>query len=95
VGVCTAQVVEEIMRTKRHPEQGYRSCLGILRLRDRYPDERIERACSRALKFRTLSRRSIEAILKNNRDRDVDDEPQASQQSLPWHRNVRGAEYYH
>jgi len=95
VGVCTAQVVEEIMRTKRHPEQGYRSCLGILRLRDRYPDERIERACARALKFRTLSRRSIEAILKNNRDRDVDDEPQGSQQSLPWHRNVRGAHYYH
>lgn len=93
VGPCTAQVVEEIMRRRKHPEQGYRSCLGILRLRDSYPDDRIERACERAVKYRTYSRRSIVAILKNNRDR-LEDEPPA-QHSLPWHQNVRGSGYYH
>lgn len=93
VGPCTAQVIEEIMKRRQHPEQGYRSSLGILRLRDRYPDERIERACERAVRFRSFSRRSIEATLKNNRDR-INDEP-TPQQSLPLHENVRGGGYYH
>lgn len=93
VGPCTAQVIEEIMKRKQHPEQGYRSSLGVLRLRDRYPDARIERACERAIRYRMFSRRSIEATLKNNKDR-VEDEPPA-QQSLPLHENVRGGGYYH
>lgn len=93
VGPCTAQVVEEIMRRRKHPEQGYRSCLGILRLRDRYPDDRIERACARAVQYRMFSRRSIEATLKNNKDRVEDDPP--AQKTLPWHKNVRGGSYYH
>jgi len=93
VGPSTAQVVEEIMRRRQHPEQGYRSCLGILRLRDRYPDDRIERACARAVQYRMFSRRSIEATLKNNKDRVEEEQP--SQQPLPWHENIRGGGYYH
>jgi transposase len=93
VGPQTAHVVEEIMRLRPHPEQGYRSCLGVLRLRDRYPDERIERACARAAKHRTYSRRSIEAILKNNLDSIA--EPEVPQLALPLHENVRGPGYYH
>ncbi len=93
VGPSTAQVVEEIMKRRQHPEQGYRSCLGILRLRDRYPDDRIERACARAVQFRMFSRRSIVATLKNNKDRVEEERP--AQQSRPWHENVRGGTYYH
>jgi hypothetical protein len=93
VGPCTAQVVEEIMKRRQHPEQGYRSALGVLRLRKRYPDERIEKACARAVRFRMFSRRSIEATLKNNKDRVEDEQP--AQQPLPWHENVRGGDYYH
>ncbi|MEM6275244.1 MAG: IS21 family transposase [Myxococcota bacterium] len=93
VGPCTAQVVEEIMKRRQHPEQGYRSSLGGLRLRDRYPDERIERACEIAIQYRSFSRRSIEATLKNNRDR-IEEELSA-QRSLPLHKNVRGGDYYH
>lgn len=94
VGPCTAQVIEEIMKSRRHPEQGYRSCLGVLRLRHRYPDDRIERACERAVRFRLFSRRSIEAILKRNKDRIRDDDAPV-QKSLPLHSNVRGSGYYH
>jgi transposase len=93
VGPCTAQVIEEIMKRRQHPEQGYRSSLGILRLRDRYPDERIEKACARAVRYRMFSRRSIEATLKNNKDRVEEEQP--AQQPLPWHENVRGGDYYH
>lgn len=94
VGPNTAHVIEEIMRRRPHPEQGYRSCMGVLRLRDRYPDDRIERACGRAAKYRTYSRRSIEAILKNNLDR-APAEEEEPQLPLPLHQNVRGNRYYH
>jgi transposase len=93
VGPCTAGVIDKIMSTRKHPEQGYRSCLGILRLRDRYPEDRIERACERAMKYGTPSRKSIETILKYNRDR-LDEEECGGQQALPWHSNVRGPTYY-
>jgi len=87
-------VLEEILKRRQHPEQGFRSCLGVIRLKDRYPPERLEKACARALKYRTLNRRSIEAILKNNLDRDPD-EPEVPQLALPWHGNIRGGGYYH
>jgi hypothetical protein len=68
--------------------------LGILRLGKHYPAERIERACARALRFRTLTSRSVAAILKHNLDRAPlpGDEPQ---QALPLHENIRGSRYYH
>src|SRR5262249_40076447 len=49
IGPRTAQLVEAILADRPHPEQGYRSCLGILRLGKRYGDERLEAACRRAL----------------------------------------------
>jgi transposase len=94
IGPSTGAVLEEILKRRQHPEQGFRSCLGVIRLKDRYPPERLEKACTRALKYRTLNRRSIEAILKNNLDRDPD-EPEVPQLALPWHGNIRGGGYYH
>jgi transposase len=93
VGASTAMLVEEIMRRRPHPEQGFRSCLGVMRLRKTYADERIERACSRAIRHRAYSYKSVVAILKNNLDRQ--DEPAAPEQSaLPLHGNIRGRDYY-
>ena len=94
VGPATARVVAEILESRPHPEQGYRACLGVMRLRERYPDERIERACLRALTLRAVSYRSVQAILKNNRDRE-EILPSPAQQPLPLHGNVRGPGYYH
>jgi transposase len=53
-GANTAQLTEEIMATRPHPEQGFRSCLGIMRLADRYGKQRVEAACGRALAVRSL-----------------------------------------
>jgi transposase len=93
IGPCTAKMTEQILASRPHPEQGYRSCLGIIRLGKEYSNERLERACGWALRHRAISYRSVAAILKNNRDRlDATEAPQAA---LPLHENVRGSGYYH
>ena len=93
IGPKTAELVSEIMRRKPHPEQGFRASLGVIRLRSRYPDDRIERACARALAHRAISYRSVEAILRHHLDRVADDAAQTP--PLPRHGNIRGAHYYH
>ncbi len=92
VGSSAAELVERIMEERPHPEQGYRACLGILRLSKTYGEERVEKASTRALLFRSHSYRSVESILKNN----LEDQPlpKVSSKSLPLHENVRGSQYY-
>jgi transposase len=93
IGPCTASLAEQILASRPHPEQGFRSCLGIIRLGQEYSNERLERACAWAVRHRAISYRSVVAILKNNRDRlDEADTPQVA---LPLHSNVRGPGYYH
>jgi transposase len=63
-GPCTAKVITAVLSSRRHPQQGYRTCLGILRLGKSYGDERLEGACQRALLLGTHRYKSIESILK-------------------------------
>ena len=92
-GPATADLVARIMASRRHPEQGFRSCLGIMRLGRRYGDERLEAAAARALAIRGLSYRSVESILKAGLDALPlpGDEPAMT---IGVHANVRGAGYY-
>lgn len=95
VGEATGALVAAILAERPHPEQGYRSCLGILRLAKRYGDDRLEAACARALRVRARSYRHVESILKNGLDRVGPAEARtAPQPSLPLHENVRGSAYY-
>ena len=91
-GPSTAQLVEKIMDERRHPEQGYRASLGILRLSKRYSPERLEKACQRALACRSHSYRSVESMLKNR----LEDQPLPSKNiiPLPRHENLRGSSYF-
>jgi transposase len=93
-GPSTAALLEAIMASKAHPQQGFKSCLGILRKTKDFPAERIERAAARALHFRSLNSGSVASILKNNLDQSPlpGEEPQ---QALPLHGNIRGGDYYH
>ena len=93
-GPSTAAVVEEILRTRPHPEQGYRACLGIIRLGKRYSPERLEAASRRALEIRGVSYRSIESILKNGLDQQPRAETQATLSLPQEHVHVRGRTYY-
>ena len=93
-GPKTAQLVTELLDEYTHPEHGYRSCLGILRLGKRYGDHRLEAACARALAAGARRYRHIESILKNNLDK-VPLAEAADENTAPVkHENVRGPNYY-
>jgi len=92
-GPATAELAQNILESRPHPEQGYRSCLGIVRLADRYGAERVEAACRRALAVRAFSCRSVESILKTGLDR----QPLPAARPVlvhPRHDNLCGAGYY-
>jgi len=93
IGPATGQLVEAILATKRHPEMGYRSCPGILRLAKIYPAERMEAAARRALRARAYNYQSMESILRNQLDRlPLPGSP--SVPPSPEHENIRGADYF-
>jgi len=95
IGPRTQELVQAILADRPHPEMGYRSCLGILRLAKQYGNERLEAACTRAVAVRARSYRHVASILKNGLDRvpladsSTPEAPKAS------HENIRGGDYYH
>ena len=92
-GPCTGQLVEAILAAKRHPEMGYRSCLGILRLAKTYSPERMEAAARRCLRARAYNFQSMDSILKNQLDRlPLPGDPPV--QTAVEHDNIRGADYF-
>ncbi len=93
IGPQTLTLTETLLVKRGHPQQAYRSLLGILRLGKSYGDERLEAACRRALHINALSYRSIESILKNGLDQKA--LPENNSKTTPVkHDNIRGAGYY-
>ena len=82
-----------ILKERPHPEPGYRSCLGILRLAKKYGEGRLEAACGKSLAVGARSYRHVESVLKNGLDR-VDRDQPAPRDSVD-HENIRGGDYYH
>ena len=93
-GPATAELIGQILATRRHPQQGFRSCLGILRLGKTYGEQRLEAACQRALCIRAPSYKSVESILKHKLDQQPLPEKKPDNPSIA-HGNLRGADYYH
>jgi transposase len=91
IGDDTAALVAIILRSRPHPEQGFRSCIGILGLAKRYDPERLDSACARALALGTRSYSSVAAILKNAQER----KPRPPEPPGMQHENIRGPGYYH
>ncbi len=104
-GTATEELMQKILASRHHPEQGYRACLGILRLAQIHGSTRLEAACRRALAVGALSYRSLQAMLQNR----LEDAPlpvqtietiqsaktaHAAPIQLTTHPNIRGAEYY-
>lgn len=93
VGPLTAELLERILASKPHPEQGFRSCLGIIRLGDKYGKQRVEAVARRALAHGTCSYKSVESMLR--RHLDSLPEPAAAEPRPPLdHPNIRGSEYF-
>jgi len=91
-GSATAQMVKALLSSRRHPEQGYRSSLGLLRLESRYGKERLEAACHRALSFGLHSYKGVKNILEAGLDKVTLEEPVAVTPKT--HANIRGTKYY-
>jgi len=95
IGPQTAQLVQAILAARPHPEQGYRSCLGLFRLGRREGAARLEAACARALAVGARSYRHVDAILKHGLDRvPLPAAAPAPPAPAVVHDQVRGATYY-
>ena len=92
-GPGTQALVTCILESRNHPEQGFRSCLGIMRLAKKYSPERLEAACARALTLKAHSYKSVESILKSKLDAQELPLPAALEKPI-LHENLRGKEYY-
>jgi transposase len=93
-GPHTEKIVDRIMQSRPHPEQGFRSALGIIRLCDHYGSERVEKACERALRIKGYAYKCVNSILKNGFDQQPLLFDQAPESAPLSHGNIRGKRYY-
>jgi transposase len=91
IGLATGELIRRVLEQHKHPEHGYRACLGLLGLAKRYGALRLEAACQLALSLGACRYRHVRDILLNNRDR-VD--AASAEWTSPEHANVRGPSYY-
>lgn len=97
IGPKAVELVKGILDNRNHPEQGFRAALGVTRLKNQYPIDRLEKACERASYYRQFSCKAVKAILRQN----LEQQPlphgktsAPSQLQICFHENIRGAEYY-
>ena len=88
-------MVEHLLRSKPHPEQGYRACLGLLSLSREYGESRLEAASALAVRLGSPTRKSVKSILESGRDLRRSKHSESLELELPAHANVRGPGYYH
>jgi len=93
-GPATGRLVAEILRSRPHPEQGYRACLGLMRRGKRYGEQRLEAASLRAEHLRSYSYRTVKNILSSAQDRLPFEQDTPAIPTTPVHDNIRGADYY-
>jgi transposase len=95
IGPSTAALFEAIMADRPHPEQGFRTCLGILALTRTYDNARVDAACRRGVSIRARSVASIRSILRNGLDHAFLDEGSRPDREPVRHGNIRGRDYFH
>jgi len=93
-GPKTKKLITQILDSRTHPEQGYRSSLGIMRLGKAYSPERLEAACERALLINAYSYKSVQSILKKGLDQQPFLFEQVENTQPLNHHNIRGKHYY-
>lgn len=91
IGEATTELVSKILESKPHPEQAFKTCLGIFAQVKKAGPIRLEKACRRAIEYRSYDLRTVKRILENGLE---DIEIQEDQYQLPVHQNIRGNNYY-
>jgi transposase len=84
--------ITNLLEKKQHPEQAYKSCMGVLSYAKKVGNERLIKACKRALSFNTYNYKIIQSILENGLDKLIEDDK--PEKNLPEHKNIRGKNYY-
>lgn len=92
IGDDVAEMVRVVLKSRKHPEQAFKACMGILNLVKEHGPDRLNKACGRALGFGFHSYRRIKNIL----DRGLEEEKLENSMELPVssHENIRGSQYY-
>lgn len=93
IGAGVREVVQCQFKSREHPEQAIKSCLGILNLTKQYGDARLEAACQKALVLERPYHSVISNLLKHNKEQTAEHEP-AENELLINHPNLRGQDYY-
>jgi hypothetical protein len=95
IGINCTAIVSFFLESGRVEQQGYKSCMALLKLGDKYSAERIEAACEKALSYTPRpSIKSIQAILQSGRDKKNDESKTESSSEADKYAIVRGADYY-
>ncbi len=92
IGGSTQAYIRQVLETKPYPEQGYKSCLGILGFAKRVGSQRLDNACERALHYQVYSYHTIRNILEKGLDRLGPENSKVLK--IPFHDNIRGKQYY-
>ena len=94
-GEIVGEFVKRLIEKKVHPEQGYRSALGCIRLADKYGNERLVLACQKAIRIESISYHTVKNILKNGLEKVQPTDNELQIDLFSDHENVRGENYYH
>jgi transposase len=99
IGPDVRHLIQCMFDRKRHPEQAYRGCLGILNLSEQYDAQRLNQACAKAVSIGSPTAKSVKSILSNNLEKmEVKKDNHSLQENILLfddHDNIRGPEYYH
>ena len=93
IGPHVHQFVDKLLNRASN-EQSYQACLGVFRLTTGYSNERVDRACKKALESYRYSYKLVQSILENNQDKEDTDDTTSADFKLPSHDNLRGSEAY-
>jgi transposase len=86
--------IQKILDRKQHPEQGYKSCMGVLSFAKKVGNERLIKACQRALGYGSYNYSTIRRILEKGLELHTEDEAEVAGLQMPQHDNIRGEQYY-
>jgi transposase len=92
IGESVKEYIIKILDKKQHPEQAYKSCMGVLSLAKKVGEDRLKNACKRAIEYNMYSYKTIQNILEKGLDQ-VDNDSLV-EDVIPEHGNIRGKEYY-
>jgi len=92
MGGSVEEFIKLLLESREHPQQAFKSCMGVLSLGKKYENADLEKVCRRAIEYNSISFKFLENSLKNNVHKMEEENP--VEIKLPFHENIRGKEHY-